>query len=67
MAKTKDAAKSVREAEAVDQSDDTPAFEGPASTGESLLELLKDGPRWHGDDLEECLEAVYASRSVWYP
>ena len=47
--------------------DEEPAFEGPPSTGESLLAFLKDGPRWHGDDLDECLAAVYASRSVWYP
>lgn len=52
---------------AAESDDDQPAFEGPLSTGASLLELLKSGVRWHGDDLDECLAEVYASRSVWYP
>ena len=46
--------------------DDPPAFEGPLSTGASLLELVQSGIRWHGADLEECLDIVYATRSVWY-
>lgn len=34
------------------------------STAEDLLNFLGT---WHGDDLEECLDLVYATRSVWYP
>lgn len=32
------------------------------STGHSLLEHLKTIGKWEGDDLEECLEEVVASR-----
>jgi hypothetical protein len=32
------------------------------STGRSLLEHLKTIGKWEGDDLEECLELVYATR-----
>ncbi|WP_089127320.1 DUF2281 domain-containing protein [Tolypothrix sp. NIES-4075] len=32
------------------------------STGRSLLEHLKTIGNWEGDDLEECLEMVYATR-----
>jgi hypothetical protein len=32
------------------------------STGGSLLEHLKTIGKWEGDDLEECLESVIASR-----
>jgi hypothetical protein len=32
------------------------------STGRSLLEHLKTIDKWQGDDLEECLEEVVASR-----
>lgn len=32
------------------------------STGRSLLEHLKTIGQWEGDDLEECLEEVVASR-----
>lgn len=33
------------------------------STGLSLLEHLKTIGQWEGDDLQECLELVYATRS----
>ena len=56
-----------QDTEATNQSNDPPPFDGPVSTGASLLELLKDGPFWEGDDLEECLAIVYATRGVWYP
>lgn len=32
------------------------------STGRSLLEHLKTVGSWEGDDLEECLQQVYATR-----
>ena len=32
------------------------------STGRSLLEHLKTIGNWEGDDFEECLEMVYATR-----
>ena len=32
------------------------------STGRSLLEHLKTIGKWEGDDLEECLRLVYATR-----
>ena len=32
------------------------------STGRSLLEHLKTIGQWSGDDLQECLELVYATR-----
>ncbi|WP_448270526.1 DUF2281 domain-containing protein [Nostoc sp. DSM 114159] len=32
------------------------------STGRSLLEHLKTIGKWEGDDLQECLELVYATR-----
>lgn len=32
------------------------------STGISLLEHLKTIGQWEGDDLQECLELVYATR-----
>lgn len=32
------------------------------STGRSLLEHLKTIGKWSGDDLQECLELVYATR-----
>lgn len=32
------------------------------STGRSLLEHLKTVGKWEGDDLEECLSLVYATR-----
>ncbi|BAY93496.1 MULTISPECIES: hypothetical protein [unclassified Tolypothrix] len=32
------------------------------STGHSLLEHLKTIGTWEGDDLEECLQLVYATR-----
>ncbi|MBH8562598.1 DUF2281 domain-containing protein [Nostoc sp. CENA67] len=32
------------------------------STGLSLLEHLKTIGQWEGDDLQECLELVYATR-----
>jgi hypothetical protein len=33
------------------------------STGGSILEHLKKIGTWQGDDFEECLEMVYATRS----
>ncbi len=33
------------------------------STGRSILEHLKTIGTWHGDDFEECLKLVYATRS----
>ncbi|MEE3715706.1 DUF2281 domain-containing protein [Tumidithrix elongata RA019] len=33
------------------------------STGASILEHLKKIGSWHGDDFEECLQMVYATRS----
>lgn len=32
------------------------------STGRSLLEHLKTIGKWEGDDLQECLDLVYATR-----
>ncbi len=32
------------------------------STGRSLLEHLKTIGKWSGDDLQECLQLVYATR-----
>ncbi|MEA5554048.1 DUF2281 domain-containing protein [Anabaena cylindrica UHCC 0172] len=32
------------------------------STGNSLLEHLKTIGKWEGDDLQECLQLVYATR-----
>lgn len=43
------------------QADGTDAYK-PASTGRSLLEHLKTIGTWEGDDFEECLEMVYATR-----
>lgn len=34
------------------------------STGRSLAEFLADGPRWVGDDLEECYQIVVATRGL---
>jgi hypothetical protein len=51
----------------VEQEETEQTSEGPPSTGMSLLEFLNSGQHWHGDDLEECLAAVYFSRGVWYP
>ncbi|MBD2248147.1 DUF2281 domain-containing protein [Nostoc sp. FACHB-892] len=41
-----------------DSADHTPVN----STGRSLLEHLKTIGKWSGDDLQECLELVYATR-----
>ncbi|MBD2414821.1 DUF2281 domain-containing protein [Nostoc calcicola FACHB-389] len=41
-----------------DSTDHTPVN----STGRSLLEHLKTIGKWSGDDLQECLELVYATR-----
>ncbi|MHC0068233.1 DUF2281 domain-containing protein [Nostoc sp. UIC 10890] len=41
-----------------DSADQTPVN----STGRSLLEHLKTIGKWEGDDLQECLELVYATR-----
>ncbi|MBG1272002.1 DUF2281 domain-containing protein [Nostoc sp. WHI] len=41
-----------------DSADQTPVN----STGRSLLEHLKTIGKWSGDDLQECLELVYATR-----
>ncbi|MBW4455273.1 MAG: DUF2281 domain-containing protein [Nostoc indistinguendum CM1-VF10] len=41
-----------------DSADHTPVN----STGRSLLEHLKTIGKWEGDDLQECLELVYATR-----
>jgi hypothetical protein len=41
-----------------DSADHTPGN----STGRSLLEHLKTIGKWSGDDLQECLELVYATR-----
>jgi hypothetical protein len=67
MTMTNGAPEPVNDADVTSQPENAPPFEGPASTAASLLELLKDGPFWDGDDLEECLAIVYATRSVWYP
>ena len=34
------------------------------STGRSLLEHLQTMGTWQGDDFEECLQTVYATRSL---
>lgn len=38
----------------------------PPSTGKSILETLERIGKWEGDDLEECLELVRATRSQVY-
>lgn len=40
----------------------TEAYKPAQSTGRSLLEHLKTIGTWEGDDFEECLEMVYATR-----
>lgn len=40
----------------------TDAYKPAQSTGRSLLEHLKTIGTWEGDDFEECLEMVYATR-----
>lgn len=40
----------------------TEAYKPAHSTGRSLLEHLKTIGTWEGDDFEECLEMVYATR-----
>jgi hypothetical protein len=42
------------------QTSSTPHF---SSTGQSLMEHLKTIGTWQGDDLEECLQSVYTTRS----
>ena len=40
----------------------------PPDQRQSIAEdLLQFVGTWQGDDLEECLDIVYATRSVWYP
>ena len=39
-----------------------PPWDGPDSTGESLLEIIKHLPPWAGDDAEACLDIVIRSR-----
>jgi len=38
----------------------------PPSTAASILETLGKIGKWEGDDLEECLELVHATRSRFY-
>ena len=45
-----------------DQPREIPPFAGPRSTGRSLLEHLKNVPKWSGDDLEERLDEVVRAR-----
>jgi len=45
------------------RSPQTPSALNPSSTGQSLLEHLKTIGTWQGDDFEECLRSVYATRS----
>jgi hypothetical protein len=44
--------------------------ESPAdrrSTGDTPLEFVRNGPHWVGDDLEECLAMVKATRDgIWF-
>ncbi|MBD2194261.1 MULTISPECIES: DUF2281 domain-containing protein [Calothrix] len=40
----------------------SPTHANTNSTGRSLLEHLKTIGKWEGDDLEECLRLVYATR-----
>lgn len=40
----------------------TEAYKPAQSTGRSLLKHLKTIGTWEGDDFEECLEMVYATR-----
>lgn len=40
----------------------TKDYKPAQSTGRSLLEHLKTIGTWEGDDFEECLEMVYATR-----
>jgi hypothetical protein len=40
-----------------------PPWDGPDSTGASLLEAIKHLPQWAGDDAEACLDIVIRSRS----
>lgn len=38
----------------------------PPSTAASILKTLESIGKWEGDDFDECLELVYASRSNIY-
>jgi len=38
----------------------------PPSTGASILKTLERIGKWEGDDLEECLDLIYKSRSRIY-
>ena len=40
--------------------------EKPPSTAASILKTLESIGKWEGDDFDECLELVYASRSNIY-
>ncbi|MEO0969854.1 MAG: DUF2281 domain-containing protein [Cyanobacteria bacterium J06639_18] len=41
---------------------DSTTYTPVKSTGSSLVEHLKTIGKWEGDDLEECLKLVYATR-----
>ena len=39
----------------------------PDQRQSTAADLLQFVGTWQGDDIEECLDIVYATRSVWYP
>ena len=39
----------------------------PDQRQSTAADLIQFVGTWHGDDIEECLDLVYATRSVWYP
>jgi hypothetical protein len=59
--KTKEAINEVQNNSPITHQTKAP-LESASTTGRSFLEHLKTIGKWEGDDLEECLSLIYASR-----